>query len=358
MMDTIRTATPEDGAEMLRILESSASKGGIELLYTRRPDAYASYMLESGEPRVFVSTDGDRVVGTAAELIRKVYIGGKPARAGYVCGLKKDADYDGLGFGLRFVRALQRDDIDFYYCSVVSENTAAWKMFEKGRRVISVEPLESYTTFILNPKVRIRAPKNALSFRRAADGDTSALLAFLNREGSRYDLFPVVESPEQFHGLSVKDFCLLTDGDEIIATAALWNQTAYKQYVVKRYNGLLRYARLLNPLLSALGYIRLPREDVPLDFPMASFFLVADGHSGLSREQISRIFLRRLTAEAAKTYGILVMGLPHRHFATPVLRGLPSIRFDTKLYALRFPWSGQEYGQVQRERLYPECGLL
>ena len=35
-------ASPEDGKEILRILESSAAQGGIELVYTRRDDAYAN----------------------------------------------------------------------------------------------------------------------------------------------------------------------------------------------------------------------------------------------------------------------------------------------------------------------------
>ena len=89
------TARPDDGKDILRILESSPAKGSIELLYTRRPDAYESYMKEPGEARVFVSREDDRVVGTCAELIRDVYIGGKVCRAAYLCGLKKVADHKG-----------------------------------------------------------------------------------------------------------------------------------------------------------------------------------------------------------------------------------------------------------------------
>ena len=52
MSDSKYTASPTDGAEILRILESAPAKGNIELLYTRRPDAYESYMKESGEAGV------------------------------------------------------------------------------------------------------------------------------------------------------------------------------------------------------------------------------------------------------------------------------------------------------------------
>ena len=60
MSDPRYAASAADGKEILRILESSAAQGGIELIYTRRPDAYESYKKESGEARVFVSKDGER----------------------------------------------------------------------------------------------------------------------------------------------------------------------------------------------------------------------------------------------------------------------------------------------------------
>ena len=66
MSRSIYEASPSDGREILRILESSAAKGAIELLYTRRPDAYESYMKEAGEARVFVSRDGERTVGSVS----------------------------------------------------------------------------------------------------------------------------------------------------------------------------------------------------------------------------------------------------------------------------------------------------
>ncbi len=142
MSESKYLASASDGKEILRILESSAAKGSIELIYTRRPDAYESYRKESGEARVFVSRNGDRVIGTCAEIVREVYIGGEICKAAYVCGLKKDAEYDGgVGLGARFLRDLRRDDIDFYFCSVVADNAHAQRMFEKSRRLIEMKPM-------------------------------------------------------------------------------------------------------------------------------------------------------------------------------------------------------------------------
>ena len=354
MSDSKYTASPTDGAEILRILESAPAKGNIELLYTRRPDAYESYMKESGEARVFLSRNGDRAVGTCAEIIREVYIGGKACKAAYVCGLKKDAEYGGsVGLGARFLRDLRRDDIDYYFCSVVADNTDAQRMFEKSRRLIEMKPISDYKTYILNPKVRIKAPKHSLSFRQATDRDRARLIAFLNTEGKKKDLFPVIKTLDAFYNLSIEDFYLLLDGDRIVATAALWNQTEYKQYVVKKYRGMMRLARMANPILSALRYCKLPKENEPLNFPMLSFFL-----SQNDNEDYYRILLGEIKKEIAKSYGMLVIGLPKGHFAAPMLDRIPSIGFETKLYEIRFPWSGQAYRTVKSQKAFFECGLL
>ena len=354
MSESKYQATPSDGKEILRILESSAAQGSIELIYTRRPDAYSSYMKESGESRVFVSKNGERTIGTCAELIREVYIGGEVCRSAYLCGLKKDAEYDGgIGFGARFIHDLWREDIDFYYCSVVADNTDARSMFEKSHRLLSMSPILGYKTYIVNPKVKIKAPKHSFSFRRATESDTEKLLDFLNTEGRKKDMFPVVKSLDDFRNLYISDFYLLLDGESIVATAAMWNQTEYKQYVVKRYGGLMRIARIFNPILSAMRYIKLPKENEPLNFPMLAFFLCKDDNTNTYR-----IFLDEIKREIAKNYSMFVIGLTDSHFAKPIMDKLPSISFKTEIYEIKFPWSEETYTVPDLKSMYLECGLL
>ncbi len=347
-------ASPEDGKEILRILESSAAKGSIELIYTRRPDAYESYIKDTKNARVFISHDGKRAIGTCSELVRDVYIGEEICRAAYICGLKKDSEYDGgVGFGARFIKDLQQNDIDFYYCSVVAENTEARRMFEKSRRLLSMKPISGYKTYIINPKVKLKAPKHSFSFRRATERDRSNLLEFLNTEGKRKDMFPVVQSLDDFCNLHISDFYLLLDGENIIATAALWKQTEYKQYIVKRYGRLMKLARVFNPVLAALRYIKLPKENEPLDFPMLAFFLCKNDNV-----ENYRIFLNEIKREISRNYGMFVIGLPDSHFAKPIMDKLPSVNFKTEIYEIKFPWSDQTYKTPGSRNVFFECGLL
>lgn len=347
-------AGPEDGKELSRVLDASTCNGGIDLLYTRRPDAYASYQKEPGEARVFALKKDGVVVSTCAELIREVCIGGEACKAAYICGLKKNPDYPGgAGISARIVREFQRDDIDFYFFGVLTDNPRAKEMFEKTSRLFATRRVTSLKTYIVSPRVKFKAPKNAFAFRQAREDDLPRLLAFLRNEGRKKDLFPVVRSLDAFYNLSIGDFYLLLDGGEIVACAALWNSTAYKQYIVRRYSPLLKLARLFNPLLAALGYIKLPRENVPLDFPMLSFFLTKDG-----REDLFYIYLNEVRKEVGRRYGMYAFDLPDGHFARKTLDKTRHVGFRTMTYEIRFPWSGQEYKTVDPDRMATESGLL
>ncbi len=348
------SATPEDGKAILEILESSAAKGDIELIYTRRPDAFASYSKEYGDARVFISKKDGRAVGTCAEILRDVYIGGQKCKAAYICGLKKDAGFDGhIGFTPSFIRGLEQKDVDFYYCSVVADNKETLKTFEGLKRILAAELITRYTTYILNPKVRIKSDVSNFEFRQARECDIPRLLEFINAEGRKHDLFPCVNSLDGFHGLSAEDFYILSKNGSILAVGALWNQRDYKQYVVKRYGGIYRLARRFNFLLNALSYIKLPEQNFPLDFPTLSFMLFRDG-----KEEYFKAFFNAIAEAAKKRYGMLVIGLPEAHFAAKYLNALPKISFDTLLYSISFPQSGNTTEKVERNSVRPECGLL
>ena len=354
MAVSIYAAKPEDGKELTRILESSTSNGLADLIYTRRPDAYESYMKEPGEARVFVARTDGRVICTCAELVRNVYLGGKESKAAYICGFKKDPGHPGnAGISAHMIRELQRDDIRFYYFGVLSDNEKAKAMFEKRMSLLSIKRVVSFQTYILNPNVRIKAPKHSFTFRQAREDDLPRILTFLNAEGRKKDLFPVVNSLKPFYNLHAEDFYLLMNGEEILSCAALWDSTSYKQYVVKKYSKLAKLARIANPVVSALGYVKLPKENEPLRFPTLSFF-VTKGEV----PDYYFIMLNEIRKEIAKQYGIYVFDVPDGHFAKTVLDKLPRICFGTTMYSIQFPWSTQPYTDPDPGHISVERGLL
>ena len=353
-MQPVYEAGKADGAGISRLLESPVDAGLIQAIYTRRPDAYESYMKESGESRVFVFRRKDRVVATCAELIRDVYLHGEVKRSAYFCGLKRDPAYQGMiPAGTGFFNAIQRPDIDFYYCAVLANNRGVMEKFEKKRNIFSFRPVTSYTSYILNPNIRTKEEPNPYTFRQAAAGDAAAIVEFLNAQGRKKDLFPCVRSLEDYHGLRAEDFYLLEDGRGIKACAAVWNVSSYKQFTVKKYRGILKAARVFNPLISLLGYAQLPRENEPMNLPTLAFFLSRDD-SGDGY----RILFHRIKNEIKKRYSMFLVGLPAQHAMASVLKSLPKVTLESVIYEVRFSGQSGAAPVIDPERIYTESALL
>ena len=82
---------------------------------------------------------------------------------------------------------------------------------------MSVKCITAYDTYFVNPKVKTKERTNDYTFRQASAKDTAAILAFLNEEGKKKDLFPVVKSLDDFYNLHIEDFYILEDGQEMKA---------------------------------------------------------------------------------------------------------------------------------------------
>ncbi len=345
----------DEGKRILEILETSPAKGAIELLYTRRPNAYESYHKESDDVRVHVIKDEESIIATSAEVIRDVYINGIVKKASYLCGLKKDPHYNGVvNFGKLFFKSLTRKDVDCYFCSVVEDNKEARALFEKRRkRVMNMDYLQNYTTYMFKPYFKFKADSSKFVFKQVQKDDEKLLLKFLNAEGKNKNFFPVFKSLDQFTDLKANDFFVLKKDNEIIACGALWNQKNYRQYIVKKYNGLMKFVKILNPLIGKLGYIKLPKENEPINFPMLSFFIAKEDN-----EEYYKIFLNYIVKEIRKKYDMFVVGSTANSVSSEIYKRLKSIRFNTKIYSIDFVYGKGKVQKIDGNKLWLECGLL
>lgn len=352
-MDNKYLATPSDGKEISRLLESPAKTEIIDVVYTRRPDAYESYMKESGTPYVYVYKKDDKIISTCSELIRDVYINGEKSKAAYICGLKKDKNYEANSFGINLFKNLIKDNVDAYYCTTVKTNDNAIKIFEKSRKLLQMTPVTELRTYMLNPKVKIKMPKHNYTFKQATEKDIPNIIEFLNKEGKNKTMFPVIESIDQFYNLHYDDFYMLMNNDEILAVGALWNTTSYKQYTVIKYHGIAKLLRLFNPLLSLLGYVKLTKENEPLNFPMLSFFI-----SKNNIDEYLKILFIYIKNEANKNYNIMSYTVPKNNNISKLLDKLPKISLDSIIYEIKFPWKNIKYKSISDGEFYVESGLI
>jgi len=383
-----RPATPADGPDMLRLIESQASDGNIRIVYSRRPDAYRSYLMECADAEMVLCIgDDESILAQFACLPRKLYIDREVCTVGYVTGLHKTT-----GTRANVMKLLEtgyvRSSAKQFYCSVLDGNQSAFDRFAKRGLI---HPICDYTTYLLNPAVikpmkqkALKTPKtpitseipivskmpispessispnmpidpishieHGLTFRRATLDDSERLLHFYNEAGMGYSYFPVFSSMDDFSGLSVSDFFILENGDTIIAAGALWNQKAYKQYIVLEYAGVYRIATACNPLLRALHYPPLPGKNEAAHFAYVSFLISRENDS-----TIERLLLGEISA-TAHNYDFLTIGAANGTALGHYLNSIKSIKIGSRLCVVDHDKSGVIENTETPVRF--ECALL
>ena len=346
----------EDGKGILHIMESNVAKGDIRLLYTRRPDAYASLMEESSKTVIGIFKDDDQIVGTVTGIPRTMWINGVKKTVCYVTGMKRLGSYPGK---INWIEAFQKMydplDSDIYYCSIVKENTDVMKMLKKVRKKLPFSVgMDFYRTYIISPTAPAKNPCPELSFIRAGSDDEAAILAFLKKYGQCKNFFPDISSFEEENVPNLEDFYLLKEGEEIKAVGALWDRSHSKQYVVKQYSGRIKLLRILNPVISKIGYIKLPKEDTEVKFAFLSFFLAED-----EKADYYRSFLYHVRKEIKKKYEMYVVGTNKHNAKRGVLDEVRSIKFDTELCEVVMTnFRGAERVDMDYHNLEVECALL
>ena len=345
-MTTIRAATPADGQGMLRLIESQPADGGMKLLYTRRPDAYRSYHTECPSAEIVVGVDGDRVVAQAVCLPRQVYIDGQAKNMGYITGLHK---YPGAGVRVMDILKFGYDQsvAPDFFCSMLTANPAVLARFETQG---NISPIAGYTTCFLRPSV-LMGDATGIAVRRASADDEPRLLEFYREQGARYSYFPVFSSMSDFGHLDVTDFFMVEDAEGIVSAGALWDQRAFKQYVVLDYRGVYRLAAHWPALVRALKYPPLPPRNTPARFAYLSFVMCRGEDTA-----VTKALLAGMADDGGRRFDFLTIGAVDGSWLGRVLAPMNGIRIGSRLCAINyFDAAPPSLGGTQP---YFECGLL
>lgn len=352
MINKIEEARPEDGVEMLEIIESESSVGIIELIYTRRTNAFESYKKENKDSRIVIIRDRKGNIAFQAACIPVCYyVDGKKVPAGYVGGIRKRNDYHGVINWKDVSHFIEKQDLSIYLCSFLSGNEASEKMFNKKRSFIpELLPLCDYTTYIINPEIFKKVCPEGLIFRSIKSDDLDNVHSFLKREMMKYNFSPVVNNITDFYGLNLDECYVLERRGEILAFGALWNQKDFKQYIVKGYSRTLKIIQKLSFVSRILGYIEIPEEGQELDFPMLSFFYSIDGNM-----EYYSCFLNQIAQIIKENYKMFVIGISADDPADLLYKKIRTINFKSKIYCADF--KDEFYFDLTRPKRI-ECGLL
>lgn len=351
----VALARPGDDASLRQLLRTPLP-GSALLSFEREPDYFAGCSVLGDAVETPVIRSGGEVIAACCRAARSLYLGGRPARIGYLGQLRVAPEQRGrmlVARGMRFLRERHRaDPLDGYLATITDGNREAVGVLVRRSRpgFPAFEPITTLHTLALPARrVRPSGQIGGAEIRPADPGDLPAVGDFLNVCGSRRQLFPVVPAgflcSERTRGLRPRDLLLAFDGNEIVGVLALWDQSGYKQTVVHRYPGALGRLRPLYDLsLRLRGALPLPAPGDRLRHASAAFVCLHD-----DRPEIFAALLAAALSEARRR-GLhrLMLGLCHEDPLRTVARRFAHLNYRSTLYGISFEGRAAAQAFVRR----------
>jgi len=341
----VALATRADEPEVRRLLRENPMAGRVRVSLEREPDAFLAAAVEGRPHHTVVAreTASGRLVGMGHRAVMDVYANGVPARVGYLSQLRVDGAYRGrrrlLARGYDLLAAQRGPDEEpFDLTSIMADNEPALRLLGAGVPGLpTYRPLGRFVTLVIStwraPRWDGRPPVEAARPEHALE-----IAACLDRNAARYQLArrwlaADLASNERCPGLRPGDFRLAFGrGGRVTGTAALWDQSAFKQVVVRGYSPAVARARWwINRGAWLLGAPRLPAPGRALPHAYLSHVAV-DGDDTSVFERL----LAAIMAEASRRrYAYVVAGFAERHPFLAVLRRRCRVReYPSVLHAV------------------------
>jgi hypothetical protein len=355
---TVDFAVPADDAGIRSLMRREEMPGRIRMAFTREPDFSPGCAVTGDAYRVVVArrvADGE-IVGVACRSVRHVFLNGREVRIGYLGQLRVDERFRGRWFitrGFALLRQIDRDDpVPAYLASIVDGNDeAAGVLVAKRRRSFpAFRAVADYRTLALRIGRSIGRPRRRSDGAGGSDESGAEEIApasvdqfgevasFLRTQGARRHLASVwtEEALRSMQGLGLRadDILVARRHGRIAGVMALWDQSAYKQSIVRGYSGWLRALGLILP------GVGLPRVGAEVRSAYASLVCIDGDDPRLFRRLLCAIY--DMARERRLAY--LLIGLDARDPLLAVARAWPHVSYASRLYL--GSWSAASHGEL------------
>jgi hypothetical protein len=287
---TLHLASPADDPELRRLLRENAIGGEIRLTFEREPDFFRAAAVDGSPRQTVIARDvrDGRIVGMGSRAVLDVFLNGEPARLGYLSQLRLAGPYRGRvrllagGYGL-LRSSREAGEAPFDLTTIVADNAAARRVLGAGLRGLpAYRELEPFVTLVL-PVGRARKVKAPVGVRieRGRRDRIEDIVACLDRCRRRYQFAPRwtvshLLSSGRCPRLRPEDFFLAVEGHEVVGCLALWDQSGFKQTIVRGYGPRLsRWRPWVNRLSRLLRTPTLPDPGAQLHYPFLSHVAVS-----------------------------------------------------------------------------------
>ena len=367
---TFDVGTPADDAEVRRLYRDNPMGGAISLSLEREPDASLAAGIEGDAHQTIVARRaGGGLCAVGTRSVRWAYVNGEPARVGYLGGLRVDADRRGdprlLLRGYAKLRELHEADgsVRLYLTSIVTDNAAARRVLEAGLRGMPAYRFAGeFVTLVMRSRYsgRARAGGAGAGLRVGRDWDRAmpTITALHAAPGEARQFAPVwsgavLASPKQCRGLSREHVRVARRAGAAVACAALWDQRAYKQAVVRRYAPALARCRpMLNAAAAVVGRPRLPAVGRPWRSAFAS-------HVAGPADAVVPVIEALLSMTRRRSIDYLMAGFAAGDERLAALRrAFGGRELRTRLYVVHWPDGRADADALDGRAFGPEVAVL
>lgn len=371
-------ATPTDDPAIRRLLANNSVPGQVTVTYEREPDYFLGCGTMGHFCQVLVARrqSSGEVVAVATRTTRPLFVNGQIEEVGYIGQLRVDERFRGrwvVSSGFRYFHHLHADGrVAGYITTIIEGNAQAQGLLvERARRHFpvyrEVDRLCIAAIILKKPLFRLRSRNTQYATRNttfeicpAAPTDLSAIAAFLRQHGSTKQFFPIYtegdfcNSPTTL-GFQVEDFILARRQGEMVGVIGLWDQSSFKQTVVRAYNGSLgRLRPLYNGWLRLSGAKPLPSPGQPIHFAYASFICIAENSPDIFGILLQNVY--NLAVE--RGYAYLMIGLSTRDPLLRVAQKYAHIPYYSRLYTVCWPDEAAFHEKLDPRIPYVEIASL
>lgn len=360
-------ATRADDAEIRRLLRENPMPGRVSISLEREPDASLAAAVEGDVHHTIVARDPETgtLMGMGSVSVRDAYLNGGVTRVGYLGQLRLDRRYRPRAAivigGYRMFRQLHDTlGVRLYLTSIAADNLRARRFLERGLPDMpTYRPLDAFVTTMIEARVPGSKLPPGLHTQRVGLDHLPAILDCLSRNGRRFQFAPVWRERDLAPRVEAEElgFVVAKRGERVVGCMAVWDQSAYKQAVVRGYEPrLLRWRRWINAVGRLLNVPRLPPVGTKLDMAYASHVAVDDDdpHAFAAMLEVACD-----PGERWRNRGYCVLGLAARH---PLLRAVPRRfarhAYRTNLYVVHWPDGRAAAEAMDAKVAQPEVALL
>lgn len=368
--------TKDNDREILSFLKRQRMQGKIQLFLDRTPSFFDSLDVEGQKVKVMSlrHPDSNQLMCLGCMAEKNYWINGRQQeeKVGYLSSLRIDPQFQSMGLLSKASQFLQAEHEAnhpdrIYLSTILEENVLAKKILTAPRPgVPNYEDLGLLITgfFPVAKKIwtnRLQESDGRLTVRKANTTDLPQLAAYWKMESVKRQLVPIYTETDFLsetgilRGLNVEDILLAFRDQNIVGCLALWDQSAYRRWVINSYAPSIKLTKgIFNFVAPFLNRPKLPKENEPFQYRIVSLISIQNDDLNVFESLLHELWKTQVENDL-----VISIGFHERDPLFKIIRPKIKQKLLSRLYLTHWPDDRSLAKKFDRTQVpYVEFGSL